>query len=86
MLAACDIIALLSDVFEGLFVVWKLYDCLSVIVCYFSQRVDETLDVAGEDSSQAVKEADPGYITNKGKPPSKLKLRFTHFYFPLYHL
>ena len=52
----------------------------------FSQRVDETLDVAGEDSSQAVEEADPGYIAEEGKPPSKLKLRFTHFYFSLYHL
>ena len=29
------------------------------------------LDAAGEDSSQAVEEADPGYIAEEGKPPSK---------------
>ena len=52
----------------------------------FPQRVDETIDAAGEDSFQVVEEADPGYIANEDKPPSKLKLRITHFYFPLYHL
>ena len=55
-------------------------------MCYFPQRVDETLDAAGEDSSQAIEEADPGYIADEGKPPPKFKLRITHFYFPLYHL
>ena len=46
---------------------------------FVSQRVDETIDAAGEDPSQAVEEADPGYIAEEGKPLSKLKLRFTHF-------
>ena len=38
-----------------------------VIVCYFPQRVDETLDVAGEDSFQA-EEAVPGDTVEEGKP------------------
>ena len=57
---------------------------------FLPQRVDDTPYAAGEDSSLAAEEADPGYIADEGKPPTKLKLRFTHFYFPfvsciLYH-
>ena len=57
----------------------------------FLQRVDEMFDATGEDSSQAVKEADPGYIANEGKPPSKLKLNIYPFLlsfvsFILYHV
>jgi hypothetical protein len=48
---------------------------------FLPQRVDDTPYVAGEDSSLATEEADPGYIVEEGKPPSKLKLRITHFYF-----
>ena len=36
------------------------------------QRVDEALDIAGEDSSQA-EEVVPGDTADAGKPPSKLK-------------
>ena len=57
---------------------------------FLPQRVDDTPYVAGEDSSLATEEADPGYIVEEGKPPSKLKLRITHFFtflvsFILYH-
>jgi len=44
--------------------------CLVVIVCSFPQRVDEPLDVPGEDSFQA-KEAVPGDTAEEGKPSSK---------------
>jgi len=48
------------------------------------QRVDDTPYVAGEDSSLAAEEADPGYFAEEGKPPSKLKtphyLSLTFFY------
>ena len=59
-------------------------DCNCVFT--FLQRVDETLDVAGEDSSQAAEEADLGYFAEEGKPPSKTQLRINPFYFSLYHL
>ena len=49
---------------------------------FVSQRIDEKIDAAGEDPSQAVEEADPGYNAEEGKPPSKLKLRITLFIFP----
>ena len=52
------------------------------MVNFFSQRVDDTPYAAGEDPSQAVEEADPGYIAEEGKPPSKLKLCITLFIFP----
>ena len=52
--------------------VWMLImdecDCTGVLS--FSQCVDETLDVAGEDSSQA-EEAVPGDTAEEGKPSSK---------------
>ena len=41
-----------------------------VIVCYFPQHVEETLDVAGEESFQA-KEAISGATAEEGKPSSK---------------
>jgi len=46
----------------------------------FLQRVDETLDVAGEDSFQA-EEAVPGDIVEEGKPSSKTQTLVLHFYF-----
>ena len=58
--------------------------------CYFfPQRVDETLDVAGEDSSQA-EDAVPGDTAEEGKPPSKTETPHYPVYFPfvsfiLYH-
>ena len=55
----------------------------------FPQRVDETLDVAGEDSSQA-KDAVAGDTAEEGKPPSKTQTPFYPFLlsfvsFILYH-
>ena len=44
------------------------------------------IDAAGEDSSLAVEEADPGYIADEGKPPSKTQTPHNPFYFSLYHL
>jgi hypothetical protein len=41
-----------------------------VMSVIFPQRVDETPDVAGEDSSQA-EEAVPGDTAEEGKPSSK---------------
>ena len=51
-----------------------------VIVCYFSQRVDETLDVIGEDSFQA-EEAVPGDTAEEGKSSSKTLTLILHFTF-----
>ena len=55
---------------KWLYVGWMLalHDVI-VIVCYFPQRVDETLDAAGEDSYQA-EEAVPGDTVEEGKPSS----------------
>ena len=56
-----------------------------MVVYLFLQRVDEALDVAGEDSSKA-EEAVPGDTAEEGKPSSKLKLLsyiFT-FFVPYY--
>jgi len=38
---------------------------------FLPQHVDDTPYVAGEDSSLAAEEADPGYFAEEGKPPSK---------------
>ena len=46
-------------------------ECDGNCVLSFPQRVDETLDIAGEDSSQADKEAVPVDIAEEGKPSSK---------------
>ena len=51
----------------------------------FPQRVDETLDVAGEDSSQA-EDAVPGDTAEEGKPPSKTQTLLYPFLLSLYHL
>ena len=51
----------------------------------FPQRLDETLDVAGEDSSQA-EEAVPGDTVEEGKRPSKTQTPYYPFYFSLCHL
>ena len=71
--------------------------CMSYIACMlsmigvivmgvplFPQRLDEALDVAGEDSSQA-EEAVPGDTADAGKPSSKLKPMTYIFYSLLYH-
>ena len=57
---------------------------------FFPQCVDDTPYVAGEDSSLAAEEADPGYFAEEGKPPSKtqtpLYLLLLYFLtFVLYH-
>src|SRR4051812_48713123 len=62
-----------------------MIDVIVMCVYIFLQRVDEALDVAGEDSSQA-KEAVPGDTAEEGKPSSKLNPFVLHFYFLMYHV
>ena len=64
----CDeIVWVISDCY-----VWMLImsECDGNCVLSFPQRVDETLDVAGEDSFQD-EEAVPGDIVEEGNPSSK---------------
>ena len=68
-------------------IVCECCDCNCVFT--FPQRVDKTLDVAGEDSSQA-KDVVPRDFADEGKPPSKTQTPHYPFYFPfvsfiLYH-
>ena len=58
-----------------------------IVMCVyiFPQRLDEPLDVVGEDSSQA-EEAVPGDTAEEGKPSSKLNPFVLHFYFLMYHV
>ena len=60
---------------------------LSVIVCIsFPQRVDEPLDVAGEEPSPATEDFDPGQFASEGKPTFKTQPKRPTFLHSLYHV
>ena len=85
----CDeIVWVISDCY-----VWMLImsECDGNCVLSFPQRVDETLDVAGEGSFQATKEAVPadtvqeGMSSAKTQPLSYVLNLFLSWYYAIYH-
>ena len=53
---------------------------VSDCVILFPQRVDEPLDVAGEEPSPATEDFDQSQFASKGKPTYKTQPNVLHFY------
>ena len=59
---------------------------VSDCVILFPQRVDEPLDVAGEEPSPATEDFDPGQFASEGKPTSKTQPSCPTFLLSLSHV